>query len=481
MMSGLGPASNLAIDCDSYKCCHWLCYPPGTTRVHSYIESRGGKFPNTLFFGLQAYLKAYLSKPVIMADVMEAANFWREHGLPFNEDGWAHIVYKHGGYLPIRVRAVREGTVLPTHNAMVTVENTDPAVPWVTSWLETSMLRSVWYPTTVASVSYQCRQLILSYLNKTCDNPAAEIDFKLHDFGYRGVSSKESAGIGGMAHLVNFKGTDTTEAIRYAKFYYGAKGMPAFSIPAAEHSTITSWGREGEAAAYRNMLQKFPNGLVAVVSDSYDIYHASRQIWGTELRNEVMNRSGTVVIRPDSGIPHEVVVNVLKILWERFGGTVNSKGYRVLHPSVRVIQGDGINYDSLGRILGAVMDAGFSVENAAFGMGGGLLQQCDRDTMKFAMKCSAIESDGVWRDVYKQPATDLGKVSKKGRQALVKIYHGGGGYTWETGPEKDYPAGSNLLEKVYEDGEITLDQSFEDIRALAASFGVQPQPAERAA
>ncbi len=333
---------NVILDCDSYKASHWLQYPPNTTSVFSYIESRGGRSDHTVMFGLQYYLQKYLTHQTTLAEVHEAEEFFKAHGEPFNAEGWHHIVNDHGGRLPLRIRALPEGTVVPVSNALVTVENTCPKCFWVTSWVETLRLR-IWYPITVATESREIKKLIMSYLEKTSDDPKGEIAFKLHDFGSRGVSSQESAGIGGAAHLVNFMGSDTVAGVLTANRHY-AERMSAFSIPAAEHSTITSWGREHEHEAYRNMLTNFakPGALVAVVSDSYDIYNACEKIWGGVLKEEVVKSGATVIVRLDSGNPPEVVLKCLELLDKKFGHTVNSKGYLVLN-NVRVIQGDGIN------------------------------------------------------------------------------------------------------------------------------------------
>jgi nicotinamide phosphoribosyltransferase len=247
------------------------------------------------------------------------------------------------------------------------------------------------------------------------------LPFKLHDFGARGTSSGESAEMGGMAHLVNFLGSDTIEAIVAARQYYG-EFMAGFSIPAAEHSTITAWGREGEVAAYRNMLKQFakPGKVLAVVSDSYDIDHACDALWGQELRQEVIDSGATVVIRPDSGDPLEVLPRIATLLADRFGCTLNSKGFKVLN-HVRLIQGDGIDGpDSIHDILQKLKEHGFSADNIAFGMGGGLLQQVNRDNYGFAMKCCAAKVNGEWRDVFKDPITDPGKASLKGRLITVR-------------------------------------------------------------
>jgi len=459
--------SNLLLRTDSYKVSHWMQYPPGTQKVFSYIESRGGLFSHSLFFGLQAYLREYLQTPVTRDDVDEAAALMAVHGEPFNREGWLRLIEKHGGLMPVRIRAVPEGSVLPVHNVLATIENTDPEFFWVTSFLETELLRAIWYPTTVATVSAAAKTTLLRYLEATCDDPQGQIPFKLHDFGARGVSSLESAALGGMAHLVNFMGTDTLSALLAARRYYDCD-VAGFSIPAAEHSTITGWGREHEADAYRNMVAQFgkPGAIFAVVSDSYDIFNACARLWGDSLREQVIRSGATLVVRPDSGDPAETTLKVAQILAERFGTTTNAKGFRVLN-NVRIIQGDGVTLDSLRLCLSNFFHNGFSAENIAFGMGGGLLQQVNRDTMQWAMKCSAMQVDGEWRDVYKAPVGDTSKTSKKGR--LVLAASADGEVRTQRAEQVLEPGQVDLLETVYENGRIVRESSFEGIRGLAAS------------
>jgi nicotinamide phosphoribosyltransferase len=237
--------------------------------------------------------------------------------------------------------------------------------------------------------------------------------------------------------------------------------MPGFSVPAAEHSTITAWGREHEADAFKNMLDQFPEGIVACVSDSYNIMEACSEIWGRQLRQAVLDRNGVLVVRPDSGDPRRVVLEVLAVLGERFGFELNAKGYRVLNPKVRIIQGDGINYWTMGDILTAITKNGWSADNLTFGIGGALLQQLNRDTQKFALKCSSVTVNGRERDVYKDPVTDHAKASKRGRLALLTR----NGH-WETIAAHD--TAGNLLQTVFADGEIVAQSSLEEIRTRAA-------------
>lgn len=406
--------NNLLLMTDSYKASHWLQYPEGTEYVFSYIESRGGKHDKVLFFGLQIFIQEYLMKPITQENIDEATEFFAMHGEPFNKEGWEYILNTYEGFLPVEIKAVPEGTILPVKNALVTIQNTDPKCFWLPSYLETMLLRAVWYPTTVATNSYNIKKIIKQYLEETGD--VNELPFKLHDFGARGASSNETAGIGGAAHLVNFKGSDTVMGALFARKYYGEQ-MAGFSIPAAEHSTITSYGREGEVDAYRNMIKQFakPGAIFAVVSDSYNIFNAVENIWGEQLKTEVINSGATLVIRPDSGDPVDICTWIVQRLDDKYGSVVNSKGYKVLN-NVRIIQGDGVTANVIEAVLQSCKTLGFSASNIAFGQGGALLQGVNRDDQKFAMKCSAIFVNGAWRDVYKDPVTDQGKQSKRGIQ-----------------------------------------------------------------
>ena len=454
---------NIVLNSDSYKYSMFCQYPPNTEYVYSYIESRGGKYDELVFFGLQAFIREYMSTPITAAMVDQARSIIQAHGEPFNYEGWMYIVNTHGGLLPIEIRAVDEGTVMPLHNVLVTIVNTDPKCFWLTTVIETSLLRAIWYPTTVASNSYHSKQIILEFLEKNGD--PSLIDFKLHDFGARGVSSLESATLGGMAHLINFLGTDTVSGILGAMEYYDAD-VCGFSIPAMEHSTVTSWGKEHEVDAYRNMLKNYarPGTIVACVSDSYDIYNACNNIWGQELKQQVIDSGAVVVVRPDSGDPVQVVCDCLAILDEHFGHTVNSKGFRVLN-NVRIIQGDGIDHIMIRAILTLMHLKQYSADNVAFGQGGALLQQVNRDTFEFAMKCSAIMSNGNWIDVYKEPVTSKMKHSKRGRLMLIKDHNTG---AFITCPLEFREGIENLLKLRFLDGksynEITFDQVRENSR-----------------
>lgn len=454
---------NIILNTDSYKASHFVQYPENTAFVSSYIESRGGRFSESVFFGLQMFIQDYLAHPFNQADIDEANIIFSAHGEPFNRAGWQYILDTYKGYLPIEIQAVPEGTVMPVKNVMAQVVNTDPNCAWLTSYIETALLRAIWYPTTVATYSRECKKIIARYLTETA-NTNEGLPFKLHDFGSRGASSAESAAIGGLAHLVNFQGTDTVAAIINGRRFYDID-MAGFSIPAAEHSTITSWGRDNETEAYANMLKQFsgPGKTVAVVSDSYDLWHAIDNIWGDTLKSAIEQSGGTLVIRPDSGDPTEIVTETIERLMAKFGFHINAKGYRELPPYIRVIQGDGISIDTIEKILEAMKSRKQSAENIAFGVGAELLQKVNRDTMSFAMKASSVNINGEWRDVYKDPITDHGKRSKRGRLALIKRPDG----SWETIRETEAMKAQNQLKTVFKNGVVTNTYSFNEVRDRA--------------
>ena len=316
---------SIMLSVDSYKVSMPSQYPAGTEYVSSYIESRGGMYARTVFYNLQAYIKKYLLTPITKQQIDFAAAFWNQHGEPFDRAKWDYILEKHNGYLPLKITAVPEGTVVPTKHVLCTVVNTDPNCWWLTTWIETSLLRAIWYGTTVATRSWTIKQLIKSYFDKSVVDQSG-LGFKLHDFGNRGVSSEESAGIAGSAHLLNFMGTDTPEGILYANKFYsdGAFTMYGYSIPASEHSTITSWGKANEIEAFKNMIKNFakPGAIFACVSDSYDIYKAA-EMW-VSLKDEIQASGVTLVVRPDSGDPVEVIPRILRTLAQGFGYETNA-------------------------------------------------------------------------------------------------------------------------------------------------------------
>lgn len=466
--------NNLVLLADAYKYSHHKLYMPGTTNVYSYLESRGGKFDETVFFGLQYILKEYLEGAVITtSDIDEAEALLLEvfgRNDVFDRKNFDYIVEVHGGRLPVRIKAVPEGSSIPVSNVMMTIENTDPKCFWLTNFLET-LLMQMWYPITVASLSREIKKVVKRYYEQTATVGAeAGIDFVLNDFGFRGVSSVESAGLGGAAHLVNFLGSDTLAGSMLAKKYYKATKAYGMSIPATEHSICTLLGEQGEKEVFKHILDTFPTGIVACVSDSFNIFRACEEYWGEDLKNQILERDGRLVIRPDSGDPIQTLLKIFEILFNKFSFVTNQKGYKVLPTQVRVIQGDGINYESIGEIYEALKANGISAENLVLGMGGALLQKVDRDTQKFAIKCSFAEINGQGVNVQKSPTEmdENGKITpsfKKSKTGKLKLVRSTAGY--RTMMETEAPQAIDELVTVFENGSLTKEYSFEEVRMRA--------------
>lgn len=447
---------------DGYKPSHYPLYPRDMTGMYAYIESRGGKFDSTLQFGTQFGLNKYLTNPVTYGDIAEGEEFFPLYGAPFDKAGWLKVYNQYGGHLPFTINAVPEGTLVPTHVPLVSVSCEDPDLKHLATYVETWLLRNTWYGNGPATTSFMCKRIIKKYLELTADN-LDNLPFKLHDFGGRGGSGQDTVMLGGGGHIANFLGSDTIEAIWMVNKIYHSK-MSAFTIPALEHSITTAWGRDGEVECMRNALEVYggQGKMLAAVSDTYDIFNAVENVWGTELKEEVVKSGTMLVIRPDSGDPVFVVSRVMRILGEKFGFTVNSKGYKLLN-NVRVIQGDGVNLHSIEAILKSLMNDGFSADNIAFGMGGALLQQIDRDTQRFAMKASAKQVNGEWIGISKDPITDPGKASKAGRVTAIRDENGviSSGFV---GDPRD------IMQTVYKNGEILVDDTIDNIRARANSY-----------
>lgn len=365
---------NPLVKTDSYKIGHSYMYPENMNYMFDYVEARkGGEHPYAVFFGLQMFIQDYLLNPFTQEDINEAAEFYAIHfgrDDVFNKEMFQYILDEYNGYIPVTIKAVPEGTVVPENNVLCTFECNDPKCASVVSFLETMATSYIWYGTTVATNSYAMKQIIKEYADATCDS-YDHMPFALHDFGARGVIPG-GQGIGGAAHLVNFMGSDTLEGVYAAQKYYGVgQGLPGYSIPATEHSVMCSEGRDGEMIVAQRVFDKYATEgalAIAMVNDTYDMYAHIRNF--SKIFKEKYQSTGVRwVTRPDSGKPYIVVVHALEILWEEFGGTINEKGYKVLNPSVRVIQGDGIDLDMVNKVLDHVKMCGFASENVVFGSG----------------------------------------------------------------------------------------------------------------
>lgn len=451
---------------DAYKYTHWRQIPKGTTRMGSYIESRGTDtgISYTRCFGMQGFIIDYLQGVVIKKWMIdEAVELLGEvfgTNEYFNEKGFRRLLEVHKGKLPLIIKCAPEGIKLPLHNIQVWCESTDPEFAWLEPWVETMLLRAAWYGTTVCTISSAVRDIEKEFAEICgCElNP-----FFLNDFGARGVSSHESSEIGGSGHAVIYLGSDNMEALRWAKHRYG-KVATLYSVYATEHSTTTIYLKTGESKAYRHFLTDAPpDKIVSIVPDSYDYENAVCNILGVELKHLILARTAPTVIRPDSGDPIEMSLKTVQWLWERFGGTTNAKGFKVLHPLVRVLYGDGINLKSIRLILQNLVDHGFSIENIIFGMGGKLLQaDVNRDTFQNACKLCWAIVDGEEIEIFKDPKTSSAKKSKKGRLKLILVDG-----ELKTVPEKEFPEyPCNLIVK-FENGKLKNRVTFDQVRKNA--------------
>lgn len=466
---------NLLLMTDVYKLGHLRMYKPGTNKIYSYLCARSTKKEaKALFFGLQPYLKI-LEKGVTQEDADEFFQYFTEilGSLPPKD-----IVDKINGlvklgYIPLEIKAVPEGTYLENKNVLATVTNTHPDFYWVVGFFE-SLLLKVWNTTSVATLSHKFKRLATEFTKETSDSDFL-LPFLVHDFGYRGVSSEETAELSGAAHLINFCGTDTVPAVKFLKQNYAGEGLIGASVPASEHSIHCSFGptEQDELDYVNNMLDLNPTGLVSVVSDAYD-YWRMLTVTLPKVKDRILARDGKFVVRPDSGDPMKILCGdpeaeagspankgTFVLMEELFGASVNSKKYKELNPKVGVIYGDGMYFDRYKAILTKMRDMKYANTNLVVGIGGLLLQQHNRDDLGFAFKATYAEINGEGTELYKDPITDPGKKSHMGLMALVRT-DDGVFKTLDKITKTEEKGG--LLDQVFLNGKITKFQTLAEIR-----------------
>ena len=414
----------MAVMADSYKAGHFLMYPEAKEMV-AYGEFRvpfpGMNDNRFIFYGMDYYIKKYISRKWTKDDILDAKNFYSTHNIinssyPFPEDLFNKFINENEGYFPVKIEALPDGSVAYIRTPVFKITASEEYSRLCT-YFET-LLTMVWYPSTVATLSRYTKDIIEEAFIKSVDEKNYYLlDSRLHDFGFRGCTCPEQSVIGGMAHMLNFEGSDTMSACYYAQKLNNNKPV-GHSIPATEHSVMTSWKTEEEAID--NMITHFGNGIYACVMDSYDYERAINEVL-PKCAPKIKEKNGTIVLRPDSGDPVEQVIKGLIAADNVFGHTLNSKEFKIIN-NASVIQGDGINYEIVKNILDAVLKNGYSAQNVAFGMGGGLLQKVNRDTMSFATKLSHItDIDGMERDIIKTPKTDDGKTSHPGKLFVGRL------------------------------------------------------------
>ena len=468
--------NNICLLTDSYKLTHHYLYPKGTEKIYSYLESRtGAEFNKTIFYGLQYILKKYLVGNVVSEEkVLEAEKLVDAHIAPgiFNTDDWMYIARELDGKLPIEIKAVAEGSPVNVGNVLMTVENTDKRAYWLPNYLE-SLLLQVWYPSTIATLSAEVKKLCNFYLDVT-GSSKDNLNFMLHDFGYRGASSTESSRLAGSAHLLSFSGTDTVPSLAIPANYYNTDEIQGFSVQATEHSVMTAMGPDGEMEQAINVVQNAHDGILSIVIDSYNYknFLENACIKGHALNDEINNflnkaEGNKVVFRPDSGEPISTTIDCLEIIEKGFGTHKTDKGYKIFNENIGLLWGDGLDYQKIRDILFGIKAQGWAAENLIFGMGGGLHTAVNRDTQRNAFKCSAQLREGKWIDMFKKPL-DTSKKSKKGRLKLLVNDN----FEYKTVPIES--EGEDQLRTVFKNGELLIDDSFEDIKKRTETYNKFP-------
>lgn len=491
---------------DFYKISHRRMYPKNTEAVYSTWIARKSYMPGvtrTVAFGFQRfvvkYLQDYMEENFFSRDLNEVVEEYDRiitntlGGLPDHD----HIIALHRlGYLPLRIKALPEGTLVPLRVPSLTIENTLSEFFWLTNYVESLMSSELWTASTSATIAYEYRKLLDLYALKTNPEGVDIVAFQGHDFSMRGMSSIESGCASGIGHLLSFSGTDTIPAIIEAERYYGADvelELVGTSVPASEHSVVSATGPEGELESFRRILTEVhPSGIVSLVSDTYNLWETVKDILGVALHDEIMSRDGKCVCRPDSGSPVDILCGtvdqngilplipttdeekgVVQLLWEAFGGTVSSTGYKVLDPHVGVIYGDSITLDKARQICERLEAKGFASTNVILGIGSFTFQYQTRDTFGTAMKATWVQIDGVEHNIYKDPITDDGmKKSLTGRVVVTRDFEGDifviDGLNKED-QEMYEQSGPSLLEDLFIDGELVRVDTFANIRERLAN------------
>ena len=467
---------------DSYKYSHSRQYPDNMIYMYDYMSSRGGNYPATAFVGLTYYIKKYLEIPVTKAEVYEIQEKAKLHGIPFDFDGWMHIANKHNGILPIKIKAVPEGSLIPVNKVLMTIESTDSEVPWIAGFVETILMK-LWYPTTIATKSYYIKQMLLKY------GSPEWAEFAYHNFGDRGSSSVESAAIGGFAHLTQFSGTDNFNSLDIATDSYNLdpNKVAGYSVYATEHSSTTAHQKEFEEEFVYNQLRENPYApIMSFVADSYDVYNFTEFCTApnSRIRKLIESRPHQkLILRPDSGEPTEVLEKMLHIMIYNNINIVPHE--KVLFKDFGLLWGDGITPEVIDTLLNWFTKHKkshlplFAAENFVFGSGGDLMQNVTRDTQKFAIKCSSITTQESFTaneaghegisyydiDVYKDPITDPGKASLKGK-VTTWLNEATNEYFVDIVDFKtnDFPC-KNMLETVFENGKLLINPTFDGIKS----------------
>lgn len=429
---------------DFYKTQHHLQYPKGLTKVYSNFTpriSRMDRVTHVVVFGIQYFIEEYLVKrfdeTFFKRDKMEVLKEYSDRmKVSIGAISTLHLAELHDvGYLPLHIKALPEGTLCPLKTPVLTITNTDDRFFWLPNFLETILSNVLWHPITSATIAYEYRKVLTQYAKRTSDDEEF-VKFQGHDFSMRGQTSFESACVNGAAHLTSFVGTDTLPALEWLGNYYAAdtygSGLIGTSVPATEHSIMCFGGKATELETFERLItETYPKGIVSIVSDTWNYWDVLTKTLPS-LREKIMKRDGKLVIRPDSGNPSDIICGdvfktrgspeyrgSIELLWELFGGKINSKGYKELDPHIGLIYGDNITLDLCQEICDRLSHKGFASTNVIFGIGSYTYQYVTRDTFGFAMKATYGVIDGVPQEIFKDPITDGGV--KKSAKGLLRV------------------------------------------------------------
>lgn len=481
--------------CDFYKTSHREQYPVNTTKIYSTWTPRTSRIEGineVVAFGFQGFIKDYLIDffnenffDRKLEDVIEEYERVIKHCLGKEKVDTSHIKALHElGYLPIKICAVDEGTLVPIRVPMLTIENTVDDFFWITNYLETLMSTMLWQPTTSATISHTYRNILNEWYNKTVEENndfLNDVAFQGHDFSMRGMSSLETVKTSGAGHLLNFVGTDSIPGILYLEKNYNSNienEMIGTSISATEHSVQCAYGQEKEFETYKRLINEvYPNGLVSIVSDTWDLWNVINN-YLPRLHEDIMKRDGKIVIRPDSGEPIDILCGnpngkteserkgVIELLWEQFGGTITKQGYKVLDSHIGAIYGDAITLQRCNEICTRLAKKGFASINVVFGIGSFSFAYNTRDTFGFTLKSTYAVIGGEENFLFKNPVTDNGvKKSQRGRVYVYRNNLNNLVYRDELDMKtsKEFE-NSNLLRPLFEDGKLLRETSLQEIR-----------------
>lgn len=470
---------------DGYKLSHHQMYPEGTTMIYSNLTPRSTKYApfhtkNVVVFGVQmALLKLtemfnenFFNKNSKEEALVEIRNSFSTYFGDRYDISHFEKLYNLG-YLPIEVRSLPEGSLCPIGFPVLTVRNTHPDFAWLTNYLETILLALLWKPISVATVAKNYKDMLEFYANETDNENVSAVDYQAHDFSMRGLSGIDSIGECGAAFLTSFKGSDSLPAINTIEKYYSYTNFPCNSVKATEHSVATSNilyiakrdnvdTREAEKRFMIDFINKNPKGIVSYVADSFDYWEVISGIL-PEIKDLILARDGKFVLRPDSGDIVETTIESVVRLWDIFGGSLNSQGYKVLNPKIGLIYGDGMTAERVSDICQGLRNKGFASTNVVLGIGAySLSGQLTRDSFGQAFKCTAVEIYGEIIPIYKKPKTDGSKSSAKG---LLKIVKENDKLVLKQDvlmEELDHS--DNEMRLVYRDGKMRIVENFDTIK-----------------